>query len=166
VIGSSRVAFAMGREGQLPGRFGTIHHQYGTPFAALMASAAIMVVATIVAPIRLVGNLASLFSLLGFVVVNLAVIKLRRAQPNLNRPFQVPLYPLPPVLGCVLNLVLAAFISPVTWAVAIGWLAFGAVVYELFNGDRVRGFLSSDESAESSSESVDDPNVNESLTED
>lgn len=129
VIGSSRVAFAMGREGQLPGRLGTIHHRYGTPFLALMASGAVMVLATILAPISLVGNLASLFSLLGFVVVNLAVIKLRRTQPNLSRPFEVPFYPIPPILGIVLNLLLSAFISPQTWAIALGWLAFGAALY-------------------------------------
>ncbi len=138
VIGSSRVAYAMGREQQLPERLGNIHHRYGTPFDAILASAAIMLVATVVAPINLVGNLASLFSLLGFIVVNLAVIKLRREQPDLNRPFEVPLYPVPPILGCVLNLVLAAFISEVTWAVAIGWLLFGGVVYAGLNRKQVR----------------------------
>ncbi|ELY72180.1 transporter [Natrinema pellirubrum DSM 15624] len=142
VIGSSRVAFAMGREGQLPTRFGNIHHKYGTPFAALMASAAIMLVATVFAPISLVGNLASLFSLLGFTVVNLAVIKLRREQPHLNRPFEIPFYPIPPILGCVLNLLLAAFISPLTWAIAVGWLLFGAVIYVGLNPAQIRGILS------------------------
>ncbi|MFB6298484.1 MAG: APC family permease, partial [Salinirussus sp.] len=93
IIGSSRVAFAMGRDGQLPGRLGQIHHDYGTPFAAIAASAAVMLLATAVAPINVVGNLASLFSLLGFIVVNLAVIRLRRTQPNLSRPFSVPFYP-------------------------------------------------------------------------
>jgi len=137
VIGSSRVAFAMGREGQLPGRLGSIHHKYGTPFPALMASAAVMLLATVVAPISLVGNLASLFSLLGFVVVNLAVIKLRRTQPNLSRPFEIPFYPVPPVLGIVLNLLLGLFISPLTWAVAIGWLAVGGVVYAGLNPEEV-----------------------------
>jgi amino acid transporter len=129
VIGSSRVAFAMGREGQLPNRLGNIHHRYGTPFVAIIASAAVMLLATAVAPIEIVGNLASLFSLLGFTVVNLAVIKLRRAQPNLSRPFEVPFYPVTPILGSLLNLALAAFISVETWAIAVGWLIFGGAIY-------------------------------------
>ncbi|MEZ3145590.1 APC family permease [Halobaculum sp. MBLA0143] len=166
VIGSSRVAYAMGREGQLPEQLGNIHHKYGTPYTALMASAAIMLVATVVAPISLVGNLASLFSLLGFVVVNLAVIKLRRDQPNLNRPFEIPLYPLPPVLGCVLNLLLAAFISPLTWAVAVGWLLFGGVVYAGLNRQQVRAFLSSRQPAESDTEPAEEPSVTEPVEED
>jgi len=129
VIGSSRVAFAMGREGQLPGRLGSLHHEYGTPAAAILASAVVMLLATVLAPIRIVGNLASLFSLLGFIVVNLSVIRLRRRQPDISRPFEVPFYPVPPVLGILLNALLAAYISPRTWAIAVGWLVFGAVVY-------------------------------------
>ncbi|MDB2270850.1 APC family permease, partial [Halorubrum ezzemoulense] len=42
VIASSRVAFSMGREGQLLPSFGQIHHRYGTPFVAILASAVVM----------------------------------------------------------------------------------------------------------------------------
>ena len=136
VIGSSRVAFAMGREGQLPARLGRFHHRYGTPLVAIAASAVLMLVAVVVVPIRVVGNLASLFSLLGFVVVNLALIRLRQRQPDLQRPFEVPFYPLPPILGIVCNLLLSLFIDPFTWALAIGWLAFGGVVYLVWSRRR------------------------------
>ncbi len=166
VIGSSRVAYAMGREGQLPERLGNIHHKYGTPYSALMASAAIMLVATIVAPISLVGNLASLFSLLGFIVVNLAVIKLRRDQPNLNRPFEIPFYPAPPILGCVLNLALAIFISWVTWAVAVGWLLVGAVIYVGLNSERIRTVFSNTQSTDAETTPIEDSTMSETVEED
>jgi APA family basic amino acid/polyamine antiporter len=122
----------MGREGQLPERLGRLHHRFGTPFVAIVASAVLMVVATVVVPVRTVGNLASLFSLLGFVVVNLAVIRLRRQRPNLTRPFEVPYYPIPPLLGIGFNLLLSFFISPRTWAIATGWLVVGGLIYLLF----------------------------------
>ena len=129
VIGSSRVAFAMGRERQLPKVLGHLHHRFGTPFVAIVASAGLMLLAVMVIPIRVVGNLASLFSLLGFVLVNLSVIRLRRQQPDLRRPFKIPYYPIPPILGIVFNLLLGLFIDPVTWGLAIGWLVFGAIIY-------------------------------------
>ncbi|WP_435362056.1 APC family permease [Haloarchaeobius sp. DFWS5] len=129
VIGSSRVAFAMGRERQLPARLGHLHHRYGTPFVAIVASAAVMLVAVLVVPIRIVGNLASLFSLLGFVLVNLCVIRLRHQQPDLRRPFEIPYYPIPPVLGIVCNLLLGLFIDPYTWLLALAWLSLGIGVY-------------------------------------
>ncbi|MFB6193513.1 MAG: APC family permease [Halobaculum sp.] len=156
VIGSSRIAFSMGREGQLPGRLGEIHHRYGTPYAAILASAAVMLLATALAPISIVGNLASLFSLLGFTIVNLSVIKLRRDRPGLSRPFEVPLYPAVPILGIVLNLTLSVFISPQTWLIAVGWLLFGAVVYAAFNPDRVRAVVG-DRSATTTEGAADSP---------
>ena len=143
VIGSSRIAFAMGRERQLPRRLGQLHPRYGTPFVAVLASAALMLLSVLVVPIRTVGNLASLFSLLGFIVVNLSVIRLRRRQPNLLRPFSIPYYPIPPILGIVLNLLLGLFISPRTWAIAIGWLVIGGGVYSLLERRKERAEPSS-----------------------
>jgi APA family basic amino acid/polyamine antiporter len=129
IIGSSRVAFAMGREGQLPLRLGQLHPRFGTPFVAVLASAVVMFLTVVLVPIRVIGNLASLFSLLGFIVVNVAVIRLRKQKPDLSRPFSIPYYPVPPILGILLNLLLAAFISPRTWIIAVGWLIVGGVVY-------------------------------------
>ncbi|MDX1745284.1 MAG: APC family permease, partial [Halobacteriales archaeon] len=133
VIGSSRVAFAMGRERQLPATLGRLHHRFGTPFIAIAAIAIVMLIAVLVVPIRTVGNLASLFSLLGFIVVNFAVIKLRRTRPNMRRPFSIPFYPIPPLLGIVFNLLLGLFIDPRTWVLALGWLALGGGVYLLLS---------------------------------
>jgi amino acid transporter len=103
---------------------------------AIAASAVLMLVAVVVVPIRVVGNLASLFSLLGFVIVNVALIRLRSQQPDLQRPFEVPFYPVTPVLGVVCNLLLGLFIDPFTWALALGWLAFGGVVYLVWSRRR------------------------------
>lgn len=138
VIGSSRVAFAMGRERQLPARLGRIHYRFGTPFVAVLASAAVMLVAVLVVPIRTVGNLASLFTLLGFVIVNASVIKLRRDRPDMQRPYELPFYPYAPVLGIGLNLLLGLFIDPVTWALATGWLGVGVVAYLAWGRVRAR----------------------------
>jgi len=133
IIGSSRVAFAMGRERQLPSKLGQLHPRFGTPFVAILGSSVVMLLTVLLVPIRVIGNLASLFSLLGFIVVNVAVIRLRRQKPNLSRPFSIPLYPVPPLLGIGFNLLLGLYISPKTWAIAVGWLLIGGVVYVLWN---------------------------------
>jgi hypothetical protein len=49
----------------------------------------------------------------------------------MTRPFEVPFYPVAPVLGIVLNLLLGLFIGGTTWLLALGWLGLGAVVYLL-----------------------------------
>ena len=135
VIASSRVAFSMGREGQLLPAFGQIHHRYGTPFVAILASAVVML-GSVALPTQSAGNMASLFFLLSFIIVNVAVIRLRRERPNMNRPYEMPFYPAPPVIGVVLNLVLAGVLveylirtDPLALVLSVVWLLLGGVAY-------------------------------------
>jgi len=143
IIGSSRIAFAMGRERQLPARLGRIHHRFGTPFVAIVASAVVML-GSVVLPTQSAGNMSSLFFLLSFVVVNGAVIKLRRERPNMIRPYEMPYYPVPPVMGIALNLLLTVVLvvylvrtDPLALGLSVGWILLGGVAY--FGLDRYRG---------------------------
>jgi len=142
VIASSRVAFSMGREGQLLPRFGNIHHRYGTPFVAILASAIVML-ASVVLPTQSAGNMSSLFFLLSFIIVNGAVIKLRRERPNMNRPYTMPYYPIPAVLGIVLNAVLTVVLvvflvqeDPLALLLSAGWIVLGVFAYYGLNALR------------------------------
>jgi amino acid transporter len=135
VIASSRVAFSMGREGQLLPGFGQIHHRFGTPFVAIVASAVVML-GSVVLPTQSAGNMSSLFFLLSFVIVNGAVIKLRRERPNMTRPYEMPFYPIPPILGIVLNLVLTGVLvrfliqtDPLALVLSVAWILLGVVAY-------------------------------------
>ena len=143
VIASSRVAFSMGREGQLLPSFGQIHHRYGTPFVAILASAVVML-GSVALPTQSAGNMASLFFLLSFIIVNIAVIRLRRERPNMNRPYEMPFYPIPPLLGIALNVVLAGVLveyllrtDPLALLLSVVWLLLGGVAYAAL--DRLQG---------------------------
>ena len=141
VIASSRVVFAMGRENQLPNPLGQISATFGTPLAAVVASAAVMLVSVLLLPIEQVGRVSSLFFLVSFVVVNWSVIRLRRQRPNMTRPFKMPLYPYIPLLGIALNLVLAYFLlrdDPFTLVLGLGWVAIGGAVYAVLEWRRPR----------------------------
>ncbi len=132
VIASSRVVFAMGREDQLPNPLGQISARFGTPLAAVVVSAAVMLGSVVFLPIEQVGRVSSLFFLVSFVVVNWSVIRLRNRRPNMRRPFEMPFYPAIPILAIVLNLVLAYFLlrdDPYTLVLGVGWIAIGGLVY-------------------------------------
>jgi APA family basic amino acid/polyamine antiporter len=137
VIASSRVAFSMGREGQLLPSFGQLHHRYGTPFVAIVVSAVVML-SSVVLPTQSAGNMSSLFFLLSFVIVNVSVVRLRRERPDMNRPYEMPYYPAPPIIGIALNLLLTVVLvwhligtDPLALALSVGWIALGAAVYYL-----------------------------------
>ncbi|MEF8814781.1 MAG: APC family permease [Halovenus sp.] len=135
VIASSRVAFSMGREGQLLPSFGQLHHRYGTPFVAILASAVVML-GSVALPTQSAGNMSSLFFLLSFIIVNVAVIRLRRERPNMNRPYEMPFYPAPPVIGVALNLILTGVLveylirtDPLALGLSVAWILLGGVAY-------------------------------------
>jgi len=135
VIASSRVAFAMGRERQLLPSFGQLHHRYGTPFVAILASAVVML-GSVALPTQSAGNMSSLFFLLSFIIVNVAVIRLRRERPNMNRPYEMPYYPVPALLGIALNLLLAGVLveylirtDPLALALSVAWILLGGLAY-------------------------------------
>ncbi|WP_336338399.1 APC family permease [Haloarcula brevis] len=135
VIASSRVAFSMGREGQLLPSVGQLHHRYGTPFVAILASAVVML-ASVALPTQSAGNMSSLFFLLSFIIVNVAVIRLRRERPNMNRPYEMPFYPAPPIIGIALNLLLTGVLvefllrtDPLALALSAAWILLGAAAY-------------------------------------
>jgi len=145
VIASSRVAFSMGREGQLLPSFGQLHHRYGTPFVAILASAVVML-GSVALPTQSAGNMSSLFFLLSFIVVNVAVIRLRRERPNMNQPYEMPFYPAPPVIGIALNLLLTGVLvvylvrtDPLALGLSAGWILLGGVAYLLLNRIRSSG---------------------------
>ncbi|MFB6102879.1 MAG: APC family permease [Haloplanus sp.] len=145
VIASSRVAFSMGREAQLLPSFGQIHHRYGTPFVAIIASGAVML-GSVALPTQSAGNMSSLFFLLSFIVVNASVIRLRRERPDMNRPYELPYYPVPPIMGILLNLLLTGVLiwhllgsDPLAVGLSVGWILLGGIAYAALKWLRGRG---------------------------
>jgi len=132
VMAASRVAFSMGRDLWLPRRISRIHLKRRTPHVAIVLTGAILLGMALTLPLETVGSAASLIFLLTFAMVNLSVIALRRKFPEIPRRFRVPLYPVIPILGFLLNIFLAIYqfeFQPIAWYVAIGWIALGLLLY-------------------------------------
>ena len=124
-----RVLFAMAREFEIAPL--TRVTRAGTPIMALIAT---VVVGGGLALIGVYETLlafsTSILALMG-VAVNAAVIVLRRKEPDLERPYRMPLYPLPAIVAFVINLALfVAFVreDPVTSLEAFAALAVLTVV--------------------------------------
>ncbi len=132
VMAASRVAFSMSRDRWLPKRMSAIHPRRRTPQIAIVVTGVILLVSALALPIETVGSAASLMFLLTFAMVNLSLIALRRKYPELPRRYKVPLYPIVPILGFLLNIFLALYqfsFQPVAWYVTIGWVAVGLFLY-------------------------------------
>ena len=132
ILASSRVAFSMARDGWLPGRISAIHKKRRTPHIAILTSGAIFLIVAVSLPVDALGSAASVMFLLVFAMVNLALVALRRKRPDLHRPFRIPLYPVLPIAGFLINMALAFYqyvFDPRPWLVVIGWTFVGLLLY-------------------------------------
>jgi basic amino acid/polyamine antiporter, APA family len=157
VSGFGRLAYSLGEHGQLPRAFGRLHRRTLVAPAAVVSATGIAIVGLIATAFvhHEVPFLASLFSfgvLLAFTAAQLAVIRLRTTQPELRRPFRVPInvrvggatIPIPSVVGAVAT----AAVFVVAMETHIGaryggsaWLVAGVVVYLLVRRQRGAGLL-------------------------
>jgi amino acid transporter/nucleotide-binding universal stress UspA family protein len=144
IYSSSRVAFAMARDANLPQVLGSVHERRATPHVAILASAVIVVGMAALLPIEEVAAAADIMFLLLFVQVNLALVRLRSKRPELDRGFRVPLVPVVPALAIATMLFLAVFLFthyPLSWAAAGGWIGVGLAVYYGYSRRREAAFV-------------------------
>jgi amino acid transporter len=99
----------MSRDGYLPKGLQKLHSRFGTRYIAIIVSSLFVIVFGTSGAAVFLGYAGSFGSLLVFALVNLSLIKLRRKMPRLDRPFKAPLYPLTPIAGIVMSVLLLAF---------------------------------------------------------
>jgi len=132
IMAASRVAFSMGRDLWLPKSVSKIHEKRRTPHVAIILTGIVLLAMALTLPIEAVGSAASLIFLLTFSLVNLSVIVLRRKYPEIPRKYKVPLYPVIPILGFLINIFLAVYqfnFQPLAWYITIGWVLLGLFLY-------------------------------------
>ncbi|MGW2227196.1 amino acid permease [Streptomyces formicae] len=132
MYGQTRILMSMSRDGLMPRVFERVSPRTSTPVANTWIVAAVVAVPAAFSSLDVVVNLTTIGTLAIMVVVNIAVIALRRTNPGLRRTFRVPLYPLSPVLGVAFCLYLIWGTGWSTWLQFAVFVAVGAVVYALY----------------------------------
>ncbi|MEK6851675.1 MAG: amino acid permease, partial [Candidatus Thermoplasmatota archaeon] len=135
LFSSSRVAFAMGRDGALPRIFGRLHPGHRTPATAIFASGFVIGVMVVTLDVIQIAASADLMFLLLFTLVNAAAIRLRRTHADVPRPYRMPLFPLVPLVGLGTKAVLAValvLVSPLAVVIGALWIVLGFGVHYLW----------------------------------
>lgn len=121
IMGYARQIFAMSRAGFLPAFFSRLHPRFRTPHVATIAGGVIGVAAIFsdnlvsIAGQSLTASIVtmSVFGALTMYIMSmLSLFRLRKSEPNLERPFRAPLYPFAPA-----------------FALGMAMIAFAALVY-------------------------------------
>ncbi len=140
VASAARSAYALGRDRMLPAALTRLSRRGGTPIGALLATAAIVVPATLLVPLTDLAAGASLMFLLVFSAVNLAAIRARYERGHeLHYGFVTPAFPVPQIVAFGAHIVLAlalARVSRLAWLLPQVWVLAGLVIYRLYSQSR------------------------------
>lgn len=127
-----RVTFALGRAGDLPTELAALHPRHRSPYRATMFCGLLVLVIVISLPIVEVAGAASQMFALLFALVCFSAWHLRNSEPELRRPFRVPLIRIVAMIGILAGaLIFFALlnISPIAWTVSCLWIATGIILF-------------------------------------
>ncbi len=129
MLGQPRIFFSMANDGLLPAWAKKVHPKFRTPYVTTIVTGLGVAIASGFTPIKILGELVSIGTLMAFVIVSIGVIFLRYNRPELERPFRTPLVPLIPIVSALISLVLMASLPKETWERLIIWMVIGVVLY-------------------------------------
>jgi APA family basic amino acid/polyamine antiporter len=132
-LGQARVWFAMSRDGLLPEALSKVHKRFRTPHVATWVAGVFVGIPAGIFDIGTLADLSNIGTLFAFVLVSIAVLILRKTQPDRPRGFRVPFVPFLPILSIVTCLILMASLTLENWIRFFVWLAIGMVIYFLYS---------------------------------
>ena len=129
LLGQSRVFYSMSNDGLLPKVFSDVHPKFKTPYKANLFIMLIVGAFAAFVPGDVVGDMTSIGTLFAFMLVCVAVIILRKTDPDLPRQFKTPLVPIVPILGIAVCGAMIYGLGWTNWLRLFGWLAIGFIIY-------------------------------------
>ncbi len=132
IYGQTRIFFAMARDQLLPERFAKIHPRFGTPYIMTIVTGVVVALVAGFAPLHIIAELANIGTLSAFVIVAVGVLVLRKAQPDVKRPFRCPaiwFVGLGAILSCGYLMI---SLPATTWERFGIWTFIGIIVYAFY----------------------------------
>lgn len=134
LYGQTRIFYTMSRDGLLPGSLAVVHKRFKTPWINTIIVGVAACGAAGFMSLDALSDLSNVGSLAAFTLVCITVIYLRFSSPGLARPFRTPFFPVTPILGALMCLVLlmSLMAGAATRNFFLTYLAIGIVVYFIF----------------------------------
>lgn len=119
LIGISRLSYSLATNDLFPKMFSSLHARFRTPYVSVIVFGVAAALLVLPGKIALMGAIYSLAATFAFCTAHLSVMRLRFVEPNLHRPYRMPL-----------NIKYGRASIPVLSV--IGAIAIGAVFMQLF----------------------------------
>lgn len=140
IIGGSRILYAMANNGMIPKWFAYIHPKYKTPTHGIIFLGVLAFVAPLLGRPALVWivNAGGIGVVLGYLLVAISFIKLRKSQPDLKRPYHIRNGMFVGIVAIVLSVgflliympgMPSSLAWPSEWLIVIAWYLIALVLY-------------------------------------
>lgn len=97
ILAAGRSTFEFGRVKFAPAILGRVHPRFQTPSNALVVNMLIGIVALLTGKTSEIITISVFGALTLYIVSMVSLLRLRKKEPTLHRPFKVPMYPLFPI---------------------------------------------------------------------
>lgn len=122
ILAAGRSTFEFGRVGFAPKNLGKVHQNFRTPANALLVNMGIGIIALFTGKTGEIITIACFGALTLYIVSMVSLLVLRKKEPELERPFKVPMYPIFPILALVIATV--AFVAMTVYNLMIAGIYF------------------------------------------
>ena len=136
-MAATRILFAMSRDHFLPEVFQTLHPKFNTPHILTWTVGIISIVGTLTLDLNAAASLCNFGTFTSFIIVCVAILILRKIDPDRPRPFKVPFCPWFPLAGilCCGGLMIFSMVvakgdsAKLSTELFIAWIIMGALIY-------------------------------------
>ena len=125
ILAAGRATFEFGRVGYAPKLFGKVQKKFRTPANALLINMVVGIIALLTGKTGEIITIACFGALSLYIISMITFFSLRKKEPEMPRPFKVPLYPLFPALA--LTIAVVALIAMTVYNLMLGAIFFGFV---------------------------------------
>lgn len=135
-LGTTRILYAMSRDGFIPKSLRAVNRKTKVPETLTWISGLIVIICSLFMDINISAEMCNFGTFTSFIIVCIAVLILRKTDPERHRPFRVPLVPLFPILGivsCGLLTVYSMFKLKTSATLFPIWLVIGVVIYAIYS---------------------------------
>ena len=134
-LGTTRILYAISRDRFLPRSWRLIHKKYRTPHVMTWISGLVVIVCGLFMDLNISAALCNFGTFTSFVIICLAVLILRKTEPDRHRPFRVPFCPWFPLLGILICAVIIVFSLKTLKTSSVYfllWLVVGVMIYAFY----------------------------------